>query len=223
MKELSNHENALKETKIKAIIFDFDGVILDSVDVKTKAFADMYNKFGKEIELKVVEHHLANGGISRFEKFKLYHLNFLSIELDENEIQELAEQFSEIVFDKIISSPFIPGAKEFLADNYHDYHFFIATGTPQYEIENIVTIMRLKKFFTKVYGSPATKTEIISQILEKYDLNCGDIYFVGDAMTDFEAAKTMKVKFIGVQNKNTIFPKGTTLISDLRELNKWHC
>ena len=31
---------------IRAIIFDFDGVILDSVDIKTKAFARLFQEFG---------------------------------------------------------------------------------------------------------------------------------------------------------------------------------
>jgi len=64
---------------IKAIIFDFDGVIVESVQVKTDAFAEIYNPFGKEIVQKVVKHHKANGGISRFEKFELYHRNFLAL------------------------------------------------------------------------------------------------------------------------------------------------
>ena len=40
---------------MKAIIFDFDGVILDSVNVKTKAFELLYEEYGPEIQKKVVE------------------------------------------------------------------------------------------------------------------------------------------------------------------------
>ena len=49
-----------------AIIFDFDGVLVESVDVKTRAFCDMYSKYGEEIVEKVKEYHLSHGGISRF-------------------------------------------------------------------------------------------------------------------------------------------------------------
>ena len=58
---------------IKGIIFDFDGVIAQSVEVKTEAFADMYKEYGKAVVNKVVQHHEDNGGMSRFEKFRLYH------------------------------------------------------------------------------------------------------------------------------------------------------
>ena len=59
--------------RIKAIIFDYDGVIAESVNVKTEAFAEMYKPYGESILKKVVSHHEANGGISRFEKFRIYH------------------------------------------------------------------------------------------------------------------------------------------------------
>ena len=64
---------------LRAIIFDFDGVILDSNDVKTEAFYEMYIQYGESIAKKVVNHHKKNGGISRFQKFKLYHKKFLNI------------------------------------------------------------------------------------------------------------------------------------------------
>ena len=38
----------------EAVFFDFDGVILDSVDVKTQAFADMFRQYGPEVERAVV-------------------------------------------------------------------------------------------------------------------------------------------------------------------------
>ena len=63
---------------IKGIIFDFDGVIVESVNIKTIAFKKIYKKYGNEIVNKVVDHHLSNGGMSRFEKFNYYHKNFSS-------------------------------------------------------------------------------------------------------------------------------------------------
>ena len=54
-------------------VFDFDGVLADSVNIKTLAFYELYKEYGDSISSKVVEHHEANGGVSRFEKIKLYH------------------------------------------------------------------------------------------------------------------------------------------------------
>ena len=54
------------------LFWDFDGVIKDSVDVKTCAFVSLFKNFGSEVLNQVVEHHEANGGVSRFEKMPLY-------------------------------------------------------------------------------------------------------------------------------------------------------
>ena len=60
-----------------AVFFDFDGVIPDSVYVKTKPFAKIFRHYGPEVEQAVVDHHLANGGVSRFEKFEYYYTHIL--------------------------------------------------------------------------------------------------------------------------------------------------
>ena len=56
--------------KIKAVIFDFDGVICDSVNIKTEAFVELYSNYHKSISDSVKNYHLKYGGISRFEKIK---------------------------------------------------------------------------------------------------------------------------------------------------------
>ena len=61
----------------KAVIFDFDGVLVESVDVKTNAFKKLFEKEPEEVVEKIIEYHLKNGGISRFEKFRYYYRHFL--------------------------------------------------------------------------------------------------------------------------------------------------
>ena len=55
---------------IKAIIFDFDGVICESVNVKTIAFKKLFADY-PEHQDRIVEYHLVNGGISRYEKLRI--------------------------------------------------------------------------------------------------------------------------------------------------------
>ena len=74
---------------LKGIIFDFDGVIAESVNVKTQAFKKIYQQYGNEVVSEVIKHHLSNGGISRFEKFKLYHKKFLGKQLSEEQLVKL--------------------------------------------------------------------------------------------------------------------------------------
>ena len=56
-------------------IFDFDGVLVDSVELKTIAFVHLYEEYGSHIVDLVIAFHCKNGGMSRFEKFKYFHNN----------------------------------------------------------------------------------------------------------------------------------------------------
>ena len=163
---------------IRAIIFDFDGVILDSVDIKTKAFARLFEEHGPEIVRQVVAHHLANGGISRFRKFQHIYESILHTPMPEGEMERLGERFSALVFDEVVKAAWIPGAPEFLGENHTRYRCFIASGTPQDELERIVKLRDLEKYFAGIFGSPATKEEITRGILAKEGLRNSKAVFV---------------------------------------------
>ena len=123
---------------IKAIIFDYDGTIADSVDIKTQAFAELYKPYGIDIADKVVKYHLSHGGVSRFDKFKYFHKEFLNIELSEFEIQNLAKKFSKLVIFEVVNAPYITGSLEFITNNYKVFDMFISTATPTDEIHKIL-------------------------------------------------------------------------------------
>ena len=57
--------------KPKVLIYDFDGVICDSVGLKTDAFVELYGAENESIQKLVREYHLANGGISRIGTLKV--------------------------------------------------------------------------------------------------------------------------------------------------------
>jgi HAD superfamily hydrolase (TIGR01549 family) len=184
---------------IKAIIFDYDGVISESVDIKTKAFAELYKPYGEDVVNKVVKHHLHNGGISRFEKFKIYHKEFLGIELTSQDLLILTDRFSQMVVDEVVKSPFVKGAIEFVSSNYKKYDLFISTGTPQTEIIEILRKNNILQYFIEVYGSPTLKPEHIRIILSKFNYLKSNVVFIGDAITDKLAANECDVHFIGRQ------------------------
>lgn len=183
-------------TKIKAIFYDFDGVIKESTQIKTEAFYTLYLPFGKDIAEKAQKHHIENGGISRFEKFKYYHKHFLNIDLNDKEIKDLAQKFSKIVLQKVIECPYVKGAKESIMFLKKYYKQFVVTGTPQNEIELILNELQINHLFDGVYGSPKHKIEISEQILKTEQLNHKQVVFIGDATTDYKAAKHFNFKFI---------------------------
>ena len=152
---------------LKGIIFDYDGVISESIKVKSDAFAKLYSKYNQNIIDKIVCHHNEHGGMSRFKKIKYYHNNFLNQDISKKNIDLLAEKFSRIVVKDVIQSPYVNGVIDFIKKNTKRYKLFISTGTPQNEINKILSIQGLNIFFDSIYGSPDSKIQHISYIKNK--------------------------------------------------------
>jgi len=102
----------------KNIFFDFDGVIAESVAAKTDAFREMYAHYGNDIADKVVDYHVKNGGVSRFEKFKYWEKTFFNREMSEEVMRKKANEFSNLVLKKVINAPEVDGAKYFIKKYY---------------------------------------------------------------------------------------------------------
>jgi len=181
---------------IKNIFFDFDGVLAESVDVKTQAFRKLYLPYGDEIAQNVVNHHLENCGISRFEKFKIYQETFLNTPLDNNQLAKLTKQFSSFVLEGVINSIEVKGAFDFLEQNKEFFIYYIITGTPTEEMKFILEKRNMSNFFKEIYGSPTKKTDWCEYIIEKECLDRKSIVFIGDAVVDYEAAKNSSIEFI---------------------------
>jgi len=190
-------ERKINQSKI--LIFDFDGVIADSVEVKTKAFAELYESYGTDVVEKVIGHHRLNGGMSRFDKFKYYHNNFLNKNINKTEIDQLSIKFSELVFEKVVLANEINSVGEFL-NKYCDGErvCVINSATPQVEIQEIIKARGMAEIFTTVLGSPSTKLENILKILNEYHCTEDDVVFFGDAESDLMAASDAGVYFVGI-------------------------
>jgi len=207
--------------EIEAIIFDFDGVLAESINVKTEAFIKLFEQFGEEVVKKVVKHHIENGGISRYKKIRYYYSEYLNKELSEKEVNEIAEKFSNLVLDKVTNSQWVKGAKDFLEKNYKKIDFFVISGTPQEELELIINKRNMKKYFKEVYGTPATKPEIAKRIINEYKYNRKKLLFIGDSLSDYLASKEENIPFLGVvsDKKTSPFPKNTRIINDFTDIN----
>lgn len=198
---------------IDTLFFDFDGVILDSVDCKTNAFMEMYKEYGEEIVQKVKEYHLIHNGISRFEKIKYWHQHLLGIKLSEKEIQQKAQLFSKLVFEQVISAQFIPGAEEFIKEKSSKYKCYIITGTPQNEIELILKERSLSSFFKSVHGSPKNKIHWTEYLIQRDQLIRENILFIGDATTDYQTAIHSNLHFaLRLANYNKAIFKSESIL-----------
>jgi len=206
---------------LKAIIFDFDGVICESVEVKTGAFRKLFQSYPKHLD-QILRFHMDNGGMSRFEKFKIIYRDFLRQELTANHSRELGRKFTQYSYQAVLDSPSVKGAGEFLKKYHQTFLFFIVSGTPQEEMVSIVKEKGLGKYFQGVYGAPRLKGELLAMILKQHGLRNNEAVFVGDSRTDYEGADQVGIKFIGRLHAGYPNPflgvQVDAIINDLSEL-----
>ena len=205
----------------KAIIFDFDGVIIESFDIKTQAFRELFKIYPAHVE-EIVKYHQQNGGVSRYKKFEHIYINILRKPFDEATSKQLGEKFSELVVEEVKKCPYVPGALEYIRERSRNSRLFIASGTPEEELRNIIDARGLSGYFRGIYGSPATKSEIIMQILKSEKLKKEDVIFVGDTITDYREADKAKVPFlarINDQSNNPLLELPVPKIHDFYELS----
>lgn len=187
---------------VKIIILDFDGVVVESVDIKTKAFRELFQEY-QNVE-EIVQYHLRNNAISRFIKFKYIYENLLGREYNEEVEKELGKKFSEIVFQKVVECPFVLGAEEFLKTFSNTHPIYLVSATPQEELDRIVAGRNLRGYFKKVWGNPpGNKVDFIERALKNEKAKVEEAVYIGDMREDFEIAQRTGILFVGRRNKES--------------------
>ena len=186
----------------KALVFDFDGVILDSNHIKDETFFELYKKYGKKFSNYVLNHHKSNRGISRFEKFKIYHKIIFDNNIKKKEIEKLNQSMNSIIIKSMMKTKLIYGIKHFLKNYHKIYDCFIISASPEGELKEICDKKKISNYFIKIYGSPDNKFKNLNKLIKSYKYKRKEILYLGDSSNDYFFAKKSKISFINVRNKS---------------------
>jgi len=205
---------------VEAIFLDFDGVVVESNDIKTQAFYEAYRSYGETIAERAKQYHLNHQGVNRRQKFETIHQQYLNKTCSPAEAQSLSEKFLESVFHKIIETDFVPGVIDFLEKMQRQkIPVFLLSATPHQELCDIAEKKDISRFFKEIIGYPTTKPEAGLKIIQQYHFHPDQIIFIGDSQSDLRAAKALKVHFIGRRvQSNTEFEDEIQTIADFTEL-----
>ena len=180
-------------SRAKIVFWDFDGVIKESVDIKTNAFKELFLPYDDNVVEAICRHHEGNGGMSRFEKIPLY-LSWVGEHITDKNIHFYCNKFSSIVVQRVVDSPWVPGVLELLKSNSKKN--VLVTATPYKEIRFILKKLNIDLLFSEIYGAPTNKTEAVSNVLKKLNIDPKKAIMIGDSDSDYKAATENKIEFI---------------------------
>jgi beta-phosphoglucomutase len=181
---------------IDTAILDFDGVILESVEVKTEAFRALFSDSPDHVD-EIVEYHRENTGVSRFDKFRHIYASILHRDLPDREFNRLCTGYHDLVIGGVLAAPFVQGAEEFLERFFRRIPLYVVSASPEGELGDIIVKRHMTQYFRGVYGAPLRKVDGIRNILAQERLDPSRALFVGDALNDYRAAREAGVPFAG--------------------------
>ncbi|PIF20671.1 HAD family hydrolase [Candidatus Pantoea floridensis] len=192
-------------------IFDCDGVILDSNRLKIDAMTQTLNSFYFKTSSvdKCIEYFTNNFGLSRFHHVKFFLENFLGVRHEEKQViqSSILERFASHCDDLYLTASITSGFEDFISSIHGQK--YIASGSEQVGLVRSLRKRGLDVYFSDIYGSPESKSNLVLKILKKEN-NSNAVMF-GDAVSDLIAAKENGIDFIG-------YLKHSNVSSSLTEL-----
>ena len=180
--------------KYPIIIFDCDGVILDSNQLKSDAMGEAVAHYGPKLVARFIHYHKKNGGVSRYEKFDHF-LKKMAKSYSEEEYKNLLRRLSSLVKAKLVDVPMTRGALEFIKHAHHNSNLYVVSGGDQNELREVFSKRDITKYFKGIFGSPTTKVDHCKKILESLR-NHERALLIGDSRLDYVAAKSCGFDFV---------------------------
>lgn len=182
-------------TNFDVIIFDCDGVILDVNNLKVKAFGETVEDYPLTIREEFVDYCSNNFGISRYVKFEKFLRDFAKEEFTQEKYDLLLEKYALKCIELYKNSDFTSKAKEVIHSLVNNgKKLYVASGSDEAELKEVFKEKAINKYFLDIYGSPKSKKKCVEEIIKSHESE--KILFIGDAVSDLNAAKTNKISFM---------------------------
>ena len=206
--------------KFEVLFWDFDGVIINSDEVRIKGFTETLKEFKVSDVQKLLNFHKRNGGLSRYVKFRYFFEEILHQTISDEQISYYAETFSVIMRQELVNKAYLIKETVSFIENIHGLGKlqFIVSGSDQIELQYLCDELEISSFFKEIKGSPTSKIDLVRQLLNEYSLDISKCVLIGDSTNDYEAAQLNDIDFYGYNNSE-LRSLGNYIISFFD--NKW--
>lgn len=173
------------------IIFDFDGVIADSLEAHLCAYQKVFQKFGKTLDM-------SDSASWRMRYDSAWENNFYRCGFSEQEMREALEVYFDFIDYRSI--PLFDPLAEIVKRLSNKYRLAVASTTDTKIIKERLAMDNLDHYFEQILGSSesSNKTQKLAKILEFTELTPETCLMIGDTSSDIRAAKSNRIKSIAV-------------------------
>lgn len=199
------------------IFFDFDGTIVDTAEAKLTSFKKVFNKYASQYRRRINDYIDGTQGVPRSIRFEHIYKNILGLELDERETQRLSNELDAFIEASLGQPRILGDIDNFLSSYSSRVKFYVVSAAPRPEIMAILNQLKLENYFTKVFGSEASKVDAMTAIMFENPSET-QLYMIGDTMNDLIAADEVNVPFIAFGSDRDLRAKAFKSISHYSEL-----
>lgn len=181
----------------KTLVFDCDGVVLNSNQLKIQAYYHVAIQFGanEQQAQALVDHHVKLGGISRYPKFQYFLREIMQQEVTEQSMNQLLSTFTNEVKRLLTNCEVAPNLAK-LRQAHPDAKWMIISGGDQNELREIFEFRNLSNLFNAgIFGSPDNKEQILARELANGNISTPAL-FIGDSRYDYQASTNAGLDFV---------------------------
>ena len=183
----------------RAIVFDFDGTLVDSNEIKWRAFETVFAGHGRRLH-EISAYCRAHHHTPRDEKFRFVCERILNVTYTAEIATRLNAEFADATTTAIVEAAEIPGASALVRRLATQLPLAVLSSTPGAVLETILVRRGVREHFTCVRGAPVDKTSWLAGHAHAVGVPSRSILFVGDTVDDRSAASAAGCLFVGVRN-----------------------
>jgi phosphoglycolate phosphatase-like HAD superfamily hydrolase len=201
---------------VKCVVFDFDGTLVKSNEIKRRTFYEVTkNLVDADILLDKILSYPDSG-----DRYDIFDTLIIELKLDREvfvSASKLSDSYTKICEYEISRAPEINGAVKTLKKlRSLGISVFISSATPEVTLQKIISMRGWGNIVDNVLGSPDSKLDHLQRILTENKYSISEVIYVGDSEIDREVALLVGCKFIGLGKDWSRFSsKPSTLLNTL--------